>query len=178
MLSELLELYAYNRWANERTLAAAAGLTAEQYARTLPGSFPSLRATLQHILEAEAIWLSRWQGDPLGHLPDLSECTHVDALRARWEAHWVEQARFLGALGEGEPRRPVAIRTRSGVETVQPLGDTMRHLVNHSTYHRGQVTTLTRQLGGTPASTDFFTYCLLRDTAQLPPHTRDAAARR
>ncbi len=47
------------------------------------------------------------------------------------------------------------------------LGDTLRHVVNHATYHRGQTTTLIRQLGGTPATSDYFTYCLLRDAGKL-----------
>ena len=72
ILAELLELYAYNRWATARTLTAAAALSTEAYARPLPGSFPSLRATLEHLLSAEAVWLSRWQGDPLGQACELS----------------------------------------------------------------------------------------------------------
>lgn len=59
-ISDLIDLFEYNRWANERTLDAAGMLTGEEYSRTMPGSFKSLRAVLEHILGAEVIWLSRW----------------------------------------------------------------------------------------------------------------------
>ena len=39
---------------------------------------------------------------------------------------------------------------------------TMLHVVNHSSYHRGQVTNLVRQVGGTPKATDYFYYLLNR----------------
>ena len=40
----------------------------------------------------------------------------------------------------------------------RPLGETLVHIVNHGTYHRGQVATLLRQLGKIPASTDYLLY--------------------
>jgi uncharacterized damage-inducible protein DinB len=158
MLAEVLELYAYNRWANERALAGAGELSAEQYNRPLAGSFPSLRATLEHLLSAEAVWLSRWRGNPLGRAPDLTACTDAAALGRGWEAHWAEQHRFLATLAEGDLARPVEIRLRSGIETVQPLRDTLTHVVNHATYHRGQVTTMLRQLGADVAATDYIVF--------------------
>jgi uncharacterized damage-inducible protein DinB len=45
---------------------------------------------------------------------------------------------------------------------VQPLGETMIHVMNHSTYHRGQVAGQIRQVGGTPNTTDYFIYCLTK----------------
>lgn len=35
------------------------------------------------------------------------------------------------------------------------LGELIQHLLNHSTYHRGQVALLLRQLGQSPPATDF-----------------------
>jgi uncharacterized damage-inducible protein DinB len=169
MLTELLELFAYNRWAHERTLAAAAELTAEQYAAPLAGSFPSLRATLEHLFGTEAVWMARWQGNPLGVAPDLADCGDAAALARRWAELWGEQSRFLAGLGEGEIARPVHARFRSGVETDLPLGETLRHVVNHATYHRGQAATLTRQLGGTPAPTDYITFWMLREAERRAP---------
>src|SRR6266700_1080480 len=100
MLEELLDLYTYNRWAHERTLGAAAALTREQYECALGGSFPSLRATMEHLIGAEGSWLARWNGAIAGVRSDFSECVDVNALRSRWEAHWEVQERFLGNLTE------------------------------------------------------------------------------
>ena len=165
---ELLDQYEYNRWAHERTLDAADDLSPEQYDRALPGSFPSLRATLEHLLAAEVVWLARWQGHSLADPPDFAECADAGALRIRWQSYWNRQFRFLHELTEEQLTQPVAIRMRNGIETTQPLRDTMMHLVNHSTYHRGQAATLIRQLGGNPQSTDYFTYCLVRGTDPEP----------
>lgn len=161
-IAELLDLYEYNRWAHERTLDSAAELGTEKYGQPMAGSFPSLRATLEHLLAAEVVWLARWQGHSLGDAPDFSECGDASALKARWGSFWNRQQKFLRTLTDENLLKPIGIRTRSGIETVQSLGETLIHVVNHSTYHRGQAATLTRQLGGTPQSTDYFMYCFMR----------------
>ena len=73
-VAELVDLYEYNRWAHARILDSASELTKEQYEREMPGSFPSLRATLEHVLATEVVWLSRWEGHSLGDAPDAERC--------------------------------------------------------------------------------------------------------
>lgn len=165
-VAEIVDLYEYNRWAHERVLEVARGFTDEQYSQEIISSFPSFRATLEHMLVAEVLWLSRWEGHSLGEPPDYSGCTNVTSLGRLWQYYWKRQFQFLGALTEDELARPIAIRTRGGIETVQPLVETMLHLVTHSSYHRGQAATLTRQLGGTPMTTDYFFYCLRRGAGE------------
>lgn len=164
--SEFLDLFEYNRWAHEQTIESARELTGEQYGRTLAGSFPSLRATFEHLLAVEVVWLSRWQGHSLGEPPDFSGLTNVNSLTRLWNTLWKRQFNFLTTLSDDELTRPIAIRTRSGIETVQPLGETMFHVVNHSTYHRGQAVNFIRQLGGTAQNTDYFTFCMLRGSPE------------
>jgi uncharacterized damage-inducible protein DinB len=160
--AELLDLFEYNRWAHGRAIEAARELTGEDYSRKITSSFPSLRATLEHMLAAEVIWLSRWEGHSLGEPPDYSGCADVTSLERIWQSFWKRQFRFVESLADDALDAPVVIRTRSGIETVQPLAETMVHVVSHSSYHRGQAATLTRQLGGTPRNTDYFMYCLGR----------------
>ena len=52
---DISKLFAYNRLANARTLDPVSRLTAEDYGRTLGGSFPSVKETLAHIYAAEWI---------------------------------------------------------------------------------------------------------------------------
>src|SRR5690349_25156145 len=101
-ITEILEYYQYNRWAHERTMDAAGELNSEQYNRPLPGSYPSLRATLEHVLSTEIIWLSRWEGHSLAEGPDYTECPDVGSLRSRWRSLWTRQSRYLGALSQEE----------------------------------------------------------------------------
>jgi uncharacterized damage-inducible protein DinB len=160
--ADILDLYEYNRWAAERTFDAAQALSNDDYVRTMPGSFASLRAILEHILSVEVIWLSRWEGHSLGDAPDYAGCHEAASLARLSKAFWTRQFRYLNALSDDDLTSPIAIRTRSGIETVQPLSETLLHVVNHATYHRGQAATLIRQLGGAPQGTDYFTYCLVR----------------
>ena len=55
------ELLSYNTWANDRMLEAVSHLSAQQFSRELGGSYPSIQATLTHLLWAEWLWLERWQ---------------------------------------------------------------------------------------------------------------------
>ena len=67
-LSDVLEHFAYNKWANDRTLDAIRPLTPEQLTRNLGSSFPSICETAAHIASAEWIWLRRWKGQsPAAH---------------------------------------------------------------------------------------------------------------
>nr|PZN91576.1 MAG: damage-inducible protein DinB [bacterium] len=158
MIDELRELFAYNRWANRRILDAAAKLGPEALDKDLGSSFPSIRATLVHILGAEWLWLSRWKGTSPTGLPDSWDLSTLDAIRARWAEFEREQKEFIDSLGEDDLRRAVSYRNVKGEPFTNTMAQMLRHVVNHSTYHRGQVITMLRQLGAEPVSTDLIAY--------------------
>lgn len=157
-LDELMRLMAFNRWASLRMLDAVADLTAEELGRDMKSSFPSVLNTLVHMVGAEWVWPSRWMGESPAQFPAAPGLTSVEAVRERWEGVWRDQESFLAGLSEGDAARPVRYRLFSGAEDAQPLGGLLRHVVNHATYHRGQLVTLLRQLGRTPPSTDYIRY--------------------
>ena len=149
------DLFRYNRWANERLLNAAATLTDEEFDRDLKSSFPSVRATLSHIAAAEWVWLSRWEGvSPTGFPGDRADATLAD-VRAFFDDNWTAQQQFLDALDDTALERIVDYRNIRGDAFQSPLVALMRHMINHSTYHRGQVVTVIRQLGHPVPNTDF-----------------------
>lgn len=176
MLSELLDLFAYSRWAYGRTLDAVGRLTPEQLARELGGSFPSVHATLSHLLSAEWVWLARWRGDPAPAAPALGAIPDAATFRARWNDLEDAQRGFLAGLTEDDVQRPFVMKTRSGLVAELPLGQTMFHLVNHGTYHRGQITNFLRQLGAEPAATDLVKYYAEQAKRTAAAETRAAAA--
>jgi len=157
-VSYLRELYAYNRWANGQTLGAAERLTPEQLTRDCHSSFRSVRDTLAHILGAEWIWLERWHGRSPRALLSAGEFSTVGALRERWAEVEAGQQAFLATLTEGALLRRIAYINTKGERWEYAQWQMLAHVVNHSTYHRGQVTTMLRQLGGTPADTDLLTF--------------------
>lgn len=158
MLEDLRTLFAYNRWANLRFLDALGALSDEDLGRNLGGSFPNVAATLVHLMGAEWVWQRRWAGESPTSFPDATTLNSVAAVHARWETVWAEQQAFLASLDESALLAPVAYRTFDGTAFEQPLHELIRHLVNHATYHRGQLTMLLRQLGRTPPSTDLVRY--------------------
>jgi uncharacterized damage-inducible protein DinB len=158
MLTQLRELFTYNRWANERLLDVCATLAPEQVGRDLGGSFPSVWMTLTHIYAGENTWLARWQGTATGQAPDLDGVTDIAGLRAKWDALWERQSQFIGDATESDVRCVIPIVFRNGTSMDQQMAATMRHTVNHSTYHRGQVTNFLRILGAQPVPLDLVYY--------------------
>jgi len=153
MISEIVELYEFNRWANQRILDAVTALSSEQFARDLKSSFPSVRDTLVHVLGADWIWLSRWQGVSPTQTPDWG-LTTLASIRSRWEQIENERTAFLERLTPDALHGVLEYRTLKGDPFSNPLWQLLRHVVNHSTYHRGQITTMLRQLGAPTVSTD------------------------
>ena len=150
-LQDLQMLVDYHYWARDRMLEAVAPLTTEQYSRTLGSSFASIRDTVVHIFGAEWVWLSRWEGGSPTALPDPSGLfPDVASIRAVWTDHEQKLRAFVGRLDENAVQRPIAYYTFDGKAQAQPLWQMLQHVVNHGSYHRGQVTTLLRQIGASP----------------------------
>ncbi len=151
-------LYEYNSWANRRTLDACAVLTPEQFTKDLGSSFPSVRDTLAHIYGAEWIWLERWQGRTPTNLPKPADFPDLASLRARWAALEQELNAFAGGLDNDKLHADLETRTLDGTRYAQPLWQMMQHVVNHGSYHRGQITAFLRQLGHKAVSTDLIRF--------------------
>lgn len=156
-MEELRDLFAYHRWANGRLLDATAALSAEAFDRDLGNSFGSIRATLAHILAADWVWLQRWLGESPRAFPEWDVSTHARLLD-QWREVEGAQKGFVHALGEGDVDRVIPYTMLSGAAFANPLGELCRHVVNHATYHRGQVVTMLRQLGVEPPHTDLIVY--------------------
>lgn len=157
-LNDIGELYAYNRWANQRTLNASAQLKGESFVRPMGSSFSSVRDTLTHILAAEWIWIERWHGRFPTSMLDPRDFPDLTTIRHRWEAVEGDYRHFIQALTLERLQQELVYINRSGERYSYPLWQQMTHVVNHSSYHRGQITTLLRQLAAQAVSTDFLTY--------------------
>lgn len=157
-LEEISKLYDYNRWANARTLRACETLPAEELVRPLGSSFSSVRDTLTHLLGAEWIWLERWQGRSPSALPPPEDYPSVESLRRGWAPIEEAQRSFLAGLTEARLTSVVAYVNTKGETWRYPLREMLVHVVNHASYHRGQVATMLRQLGRTPLPTDYLLY--------------------
>ncbi|HSS97782.1 MAG TPA: DinB family protein [Terriglobales bacterium] len=158
-------LYKYDRWANHRVLQSAATLSQEQFTRDLGGSFRSVRDTIVHISAGEWIWLTYWnlpspafaelvalrtKRDALFQ-PDLF--LDLNAVREKWAEVEKQQIEFVDSVTDALLEKMLPYR-----DTELKLAQLMQHMANHSTYHRGQISLMMRQLKADPMATDFHVF--------------------
>ena len=147
---DLQTLVDYNYWATHRLLAAVDALTPEQFVCDLGSSFRSVRDTLSHVHDAEWIWLSRLHGSsPTSRLP-LDRFPNCAALRSGWADTEAGLRAYVGGLDEAGAEQVIDYRLLNGDAAADRAWHLVQHVVNHGTYHRGQVTTMLRQLGAAP----------------------------
>lgn len=158
-LHDLRLLIDFHYWARDRMLDAVDVLTPEQWTRDMGSSFRSIRDTLLHLYLAEWVWYSRWQGDSPTAWPSTDALGDAAALRTVWIDLEAKVRAFLDTLGEDGVERVYEFKLMNGHPGRSPFGHMLQHVVNHGTYHRGQVTTMLRQLGAAPArSVDLITF--------------------
>lgn len=150
----LARLIDYTIWANHRLIRACATITVDDFKREQGVSFGGIRGTLAHIMWSEWLWLERWKGVSPSGPPDESELTDIVALRDRWKVIEDHRRAWLQALPPSGASATIQYRSTAGVPFAAPLWQLVQHLANHSTYHRGQVTSLLRQVGGRTVPTD------------------------
>ena len=162
---EMRVLYDYNAWANHRALEAASALTPEQFTHALGSSFSSVRDTLAHICAGEWVWMERFQGRSPSAFPDAQQFTTAATLTDHWRAQEAPLLAFVNGLTQEDLNRVMEYKTFKFGVYRNPLWQSMQHVVNHGTYHRGQVTTLLRQLGAQPILTDLMHFYRERSAA-------------
>jgi uncharacterized damage-inducible protein DinB len=160
-------LYEYDRWANNRILKLVGALTPDQFTRDLGGSFPSVRDVLLHMVASKWAWLTYWkESSPSDRiLTDLftrSETLFhsesfptLAAAQAKWAEVEKEEVEFVNEVTDELLGRTLAVGNASVL-----LAHLMQHLANHSTYHRGQIAMMLRQLGARAQGTDFAEFLL------------------
>jgi uncharacterized damage-inducible protein DinB len=165
-VEDFRRLYDYNSWANRRTLDSCTPLSDEQFTRDLHSSFRSVRDTLAHILLVEWLWLERWKGRSPEKFPPAADFPTLESARNRWSQIEGDLLGYITALTQQDIDRIVSHKTTAGVPQAAPLWQMLQHLVNHGTYHRGQVATMLRQLDAKPISTDLILFYRERAASQ------------
>jgi uncharacterized damage-inducible protein DinB len=145
----------HNYWARDRQLQVCASLTEEQFLRPVAGSFPSLRDTLAHMVAVEWLWLERWRCRSPKSLLPAGDFSTLEAVVQRWNALEREMREYMVGLDEKALTRPLTYKNFQGEEWTYPLWEMIVHVLNHQSYHCGQVATLLRMLGVQPPHVDF-----------------------
>jgi Uncharacterized protein conserved in bacteria len=150
----------YNQWMNARLYEAAAELDEAELRADRGAFFGSILATLAHILAADTHWMKRFgvafpevasldyvRGVPLPEL--VRGITFPDFVRLRADREAMDTAiiTFAHEATDALYVRSLSYTNSAGELYTKPCGLVLRHVFNHQTHHRGQVTTLFSQLG-------------------------------
>lgn len=138
----------YNAWANRRLYAAASELSDEQYRRDVGAFFKSLHGTLNHILVADLIWMHRLTS--VGQLPqrlDATVCDDLSALQVERQKMDQRIIDYVASLSDEQLGERWSYRMLNGARQEQLRWETLAHLFNHQTHHRGQAHAILTVLG-------------------------------
>jgi uncharacterized damage-inducible protein DinB len=156
--TDLTALVDYHYWARDRVLAAVEPLTTEECSRDLCNSFRSILATLVHLYGAEWVWHARWLGTSPPALPGIDMLQDLAAVKTAWLDIEPKVRSFVNGLSEDALNRHFDYTLFSGKAGRSRIGHSIQHVVNHASYHRGQITTMLRQLGHAAPAQDLIAF--------------------
>ncbi len=147
----------YLKWANIKLIGMLEPVPVEHWTEEMGGSFEHLQGTASHLFWALDVWLDRLDGQQLSdRFPpqdpalDLAPFRHVD----QRFSDWIEQ------LDEEALGQKIDLSSPSGGTFQMAPAEILQHLVNHSSYHRGQIVEQLRRLGHKVVSTDYVFFIL------------------
>ena len=145
MTDSLSELFSYNHWCNQQLTAALSGYGAQAGEKVI-GLF-------SHILNAHQIWNSRIEQEiPTVGVWDIRPVNTWEEADAR------NYANTCSILNDTDLSAVLSYTNSSGRPFTNRVSDILFHIINHSTYHRGQIALLLRQQGLEPLPTDYIFY--------------------
>ena len=160
--AELADLLAYTDWADHRMFVDLIDLDDDEWVEEVGGSFGTIQGTAAHIVSSEWVWLERWQGRSPGRAPEWILDPDARELSDRWTGIAGARRTWLHGLSEQELTADLTYRRLAGEEHTDPLPTLVRHVVNHSSYHRGQVAAFLRNVGRAPTSSDLVLWARMR----------------
>jgi uncharacterized damage-inducible protein DinB len=146
----------YNQWMNEKLYQVCAVIPDKERKKDLGAFFRSVHGTLNHLLYGDKAWMSRFVGKPSA-VTAIGEELHQDFDRLRADRTALDQQilDWSHALSPHWLEAPFEYTSNvDGKTRVLPAWALVMHMFNHQTHHRGQVTTLIKQLGHEPGITD------------------------
>jgi uncharacterized damage-inducible protein DinB len=163
-MKELLKQYAsYNAWANQRLCEIILALPAEKQKQELLSSFKSLFATVVHMWDTESVWFQRIKMQERTIAPSENFSGELkDAINGLMQqnAVWIE---WIGNASEAALEHVFQYYNSKKEYFKQPVWQVLMHVINHATFHRGQLINMLRQLGEEKLpGTDFVLWCRLK----------------
>jgi uncharacterized damage-inducible protein DinB len=153
-------VFDYHYWARDRLLAAAGGMTAEEYGADAGFTYPSIRSMLTHTLGAEIAWLNRMRGQSAERLeaPTEEALPSVEALTARWAEAESAQRSFLSALQDEDLTNVMEYTMRDGTPMRASVWELLTIVFSHTIQHRSEAAEALTKIGRSPGNLDFLIF--------------------
>jgi uncharacterized damage-inducible protein DinB len=152
-IDQVRSAYAYNQWANDKVLDAAAQLSDEELTRKRPGSYGSLAADLAHIVSTQQGWLSFLAGEERPPRWEPPREDVIPTLRQHFDASHERLRTWTSRVSEADLDRRVTT-THDGKEYAWQAWQVLFHLANHGTQHRAEAGIVLLELGASPGDLD------------------------
>ena len=156
-MKEILSQYAaHNLWANKQLIDVINQLTPEQIQQPITSSFPGIFKTLLHLLDAESMWWQRLKLQEHVERPSDTFAGDFNELQQKLLQQSTLYEQWTAGLLDHQLQHVFAYRRSKTEQQKQPVYQTLLHIFNHGSYHRGQLVTMLRQLEVTTIpQTDF-----------------------
>lgn len=146
----------YSSWMNQKIYNVCSVIPDEQRKQDLGAFFKSIHGTLNHLLYADKVWMGRFTQQPfVGKSLGQELYSNFEELKAEQAKMAQQILAWAKSLDSEWLNQPFEYTSKIDQKTrILPAWVLVTHLFNHQTHHRGQVTTLMKQLGYEPGITD------------------------
>lgn len=159
MKTLLTDYTRYNLWANKHLSEVMLKLSDEQLDKEITSSFSSIRKTIYHIWGAEDIWKKRLSHEPFEKWAGSDNNFSLEEVIHQWNetSQWFIE--FVETSSEDFLKTKLTYKNLAGTEYTNQVSDVIQHVLNHGTFHRGQLITMLRQVGITQLpATDYIAF--------------------
>ena len=147
-----LQMAEYNVWANNIVHSWFESINEEEWNKPLVSSFETIADTALHIAGAETIWLERLNKTASAvWLPEVFKGNKNEMIDL-WKKASAGLKVFVESFDETKMESILKFTRINGITLEMPHYQVLAHVFNHSSYHRGQLVTLLRQVGFTGVS--------------------------
>jgi uncharacterized damage-inducible protein DinB len=154
-----VKLAEYSNWADSMVMDWLMQISDEQWNQVIISSFPSIRETAVHMVSAKKVWLDFWTNTskPV-YLSSTFSGSRTELLNI-WKSLSKDLISFITNYAVEDYAKEIHLKKPNGTSSFLEFRKTFPHMINHATYHRGQLVTLLRQSGFSSLSnTDLFTF--------------------
>lgn len=157
------QLYDYHVWANHKFFERLKELPDEIYKQEIQSVFSTIADTLAHIFVADTIYLSVIRGDDMEDTQvaiTQAEQKVKDAGLKEMEVYFHDLTEQYQTFMDQEEDlgRAITVEHPQSGKLDTSLCEMIQHVVNHGTYHRGNITAMIRQQGLTSVMNDYIVY--------------------